>query len=269
MYNLFWHDRLISRHRIEGKLKVTSPLRISSGVAGDGTDAPFIRDAGNRPYVPGTCLRGSVRAALERALAGYGEVLSGLSTCTLFSEDDCAKAHREELMAAQEIEDEKKRNAAWAAVVETKICDLCRLFGNTMFASRIFFEDGFFCGAVPEPLIRDGVGIDRDSGAAAEGVKYDYEVIDPAASEGLFFCFVVTVENATFKDLKLLGLMLRLLIEGLHVGGKRAGGMGCIKLIDPVQVSGFDDPKAAWKSLQKGEPFMLPIVKPWKEVFPC
>jgi CRISPR-associated RAMP protein (TIGR02581 family) len=248
-------------------------MRISSGVAGDDTDAPFIRDAGDRPYVPGTTLRGAVRAVLERMLAGLDPQLTHLSACILFSENDCAKTHREELKELQEIQDEQKRNAAWATVIEKKICDVCRLFGNTMFATRIFFEDGYFVGEAPQPIVRDGVGIDRDTGAAAEGIKYDYEVIDPAAGEELLFGFAVTVENATEKDFKLVGLMLQLLNEGLHVGGKRAGGMGAIRLLDefkhPLQVTGFADAKAAWESLKGGKPLMAPLGQSWKEVFPC
>jgi CRISPR/Cas system CSM-associated protein Csm3 (group 7 of RAMP superfamily) len=86
-----WHDQLHSRYRIAGQLLVKTPLRISSGVASDETDAPFILDSAKRPYVPGTSLRGAVRAELERVIGGVGSSC-GLKTCTLLSDTDCSKA---------------------------------------------------------------------------------------------------------------------------------------------------------------------------------
>jgi CRISPR/Cas system CSM-associated protein Csm3 (group 7 of RAMP superfamily) len=53
-------------------------------------------------------------------------------------------------------------------------------------------------------LTRDGVGIDRDTETAAEGLKYDFEAV-PSGTE---FEFEMVIENASEAELgvALLGL---------------------------------------------------------------
>jgi CRISPR/Cas system CSM-associated protein Csm3 (group 7 of RAMP superfamily) len=178
---------------------------------------------------------------------------------------------KEELKRINDNTDEKERHEAMTNLIEKKVCDLCRLFGNTMFASRIFFEDGHFDQAETKRVVRDGVGIDRDTGAAAPTVKYDYEVIDPGGSE-LCFTFGVTVENATIKDKNIILVMLNLLSQGIHLGGKRAGGLGFVALKGGIEVSGFEKPEDGWKlAIDGGTAPLLPAaIETWKkEVFPC
>ena len=270
MTTSIWHDRLYCRHRIDGVLTLASPLRISSGVADEETDAPFIKNAAGMPYIPGTSLRGAVRAALERVVCGVGADICGIHACTLFSENDCARINRKKIGDTNEIQEEKTRNASMKALIENNVCDLCRLFGNTMFASRLVFEDCDVEALKGHLRLRDGVGIDRDTGAAVSGAKYDYQVLDPGGQKA-DFAFSVTVENAGPTDRLIVGLMLRLLAEGLWLGGKRAGGMGLVKL-DPgsIQVSGFETPEEAWERITKvGVALMKPFEQSWEEVFPC
>ena len=88
----------------------------------------------------------------------------------------------------------------------------------------------------------------RDTGTAREGVKFDYEVLE----SGPVFIFRMQVENVTDTDRTLLNLVLNLLRQGLHVGGKQAAGLGRIRL-ESWAVKGFENAQALWESIIKGE----------------
>ncbi|HHL38910.1 MAG TPA: CRISPR-associated RAMP protein [Deltaproteobacteria bacterium] len=248
------HGVLANRYIFTGTLELKTPLRLSSGVASDETDAPLMRDASRRPLIPGSSLRGAVRSEVERII-GAG-VVKGLKSCTLFTGDDCnekAKAFLEELEDGG-VTDSAEREERLMNHILTAHCDVCRLFGSTVFASRLVFHD-----SVPlkrgehrdRSIIRDGVGIDRDTGAARENVKFDYEVLD---SGGLSFGFEMTAENIEKEgsDHLLINIALLVLKGGIHVGGKRAAGLGLVKLSD-VKVKGFDDTAAMLEMLARGE----------------
>ncbi len=77
--------------------------------------------------------------------------------------------------------------------------------------------------------IRDGVGIDRMTGAAADKIKYDRQIV-PAGST---FCFKlvleVTADNASAKDQ--LAALLQALENGhIRVGAAKTRGLGRVKL---------------------------------------
>lgn len=94
------------------------------------------------------------------------------------------------------------------------------------------FKDAPLLNAAALPAItqvRDGVGIDRDLGAAHPGVKYDFEVVVPGASFGV----EILAENVTDWELGLLLAILRTWEEGhLAVGGKTSRGLGWGRLKD-------------------------------------
>jgi hypothetical protein len=75
--------------------------------------------------------------------------------------------------------------------------------------------------------VRDGVGIDRDSGTAAEGVKFDYEVV-PSLT---VFRLYLTAENLESQHVALLGLGLLEMMNGaVPLGGKSTRGLGRCRL---------------------------------------
>jgi len=250
------HHTLQNRYRFEGRLELTSPLRLSSGRASDVTDAPLMRDRAGVPYIPGSSLRGALRSEMERILAGLGKETTGVRACILFSEDSspdaCISVNRnkqEELL--NQSEDKV------LAYLDLHLCDLCRLFGSPAYASRLTLEDSVPVNPADHPKhanIRDGVGIDRDTGAARENIKFNYEVLEPEKG-GTFFILRMQVENLAkgSPDSTLLRLALSLLEEGLFVGGKRAAGLGKIRLRkDSLKVRGFKDPKELWEALKTG-----------------
>lgn len=242
----FGHDHLCNRYIFEGKLEVVTPIRISSGRASATTDAPFIKTLGGIPYIPGSSLRGAIRSEIERIIASVGDSF-GMKSCILFEKDkdNCAVKISEFLRDfAEERNDGSAKNEKIAEFAEKELCDVCKLFGSTIYASRLVIEDAPSAAGTNTPAcIRDGVGIDRDTGAARDGVKFDYEVIEKGR-----FKFRMAVENMTPQDKKMLELILNLLKQGLYVGGKRAAGLGKIQLQN-LCISGFSDPSIFFDNL--------------------
>ncbi len=274
----FGHQQLHNRYCFEGELELVTALRISSGNASDETDAPFIRTFDMTPYIPGSSLRGAIRSEVERILASVGATAK-LKSCTLFEEDCCAEKAREFLSKLdknernQDTNAKKTKNEQIAKFAEDTLCDVCKLFGSTVYASRLTIEDALPVGMEGNKIpkhIRDCVGIDRDTGAAKDGAKFDYEVIEPVKNR-LAFLLKMKAENVTDNDKKVLNLILSLLKHGLHVGGKRAGGFGEIKLREVekrlYKVTGFENPNALWAAITSGKEIHNSIE--WKEGVPC
>jgi len=278
------HHQLTSRHIFTGRLELQTALRISSGRADDRTDAPLIRTLDGVPYIPGSSLRGVLRAEVERLLAGVGEAVSRLCSCTLFAKstpseagNDCAEIIQEKLQLwektppeeqAEEERGKTRDDKIWE-LATTNLCDVCRLFGSRWYASRLIIVD-----ALPDEnqiyqlqgraRLRDGVGIDRDTGAARENVKFDYEVLEPGGGCPTLL-FEMIAENLDATDIRLVNLVLKILKVGLYVGGKRAGGLGLLRLQEQkqtengqvrkfhYQVKCLADPATWWPALTTGE----------------
>ncbi len=257
MSEFFGHHELRSRHRFAGELELLTPLRLSSGRSSPETDAPLMRTRDGVPYIPGSSLRGALRSEVERIVSGAGEA-AGLTSCVLFSgaddggEGGCLTAagreRQEELQRRFQEMDDKQVLAA----LEDGLCHVCRLFGSPLFASRLVIEDGYPVNGGRldgETTVRDGVGIDRDTGTARENVKFDFEVLEP----GPRFTFRMQAENLGASDRQLVNLALGLLRQGLFTGGKRAAGLGKVRLAAAPEVTGFEDPQTLWRALSRGE----------------
>jgi hypothetical protein len=81
----------------------------------------------------------------------------------------------------------------------------------------------------------------------------------------------MAAENVNGQDKKIINLILGLLKHGLYVGGKRAGGLGKIRLRETdsrlCKVTGFEYPKSLWEALVSGGEIYEPI--DWKEGILC
>jgi len=260
------HDSILNRYCFNGTLSLETSLRVSSGRASDTSDAAFIRNFNEIPYIPGSSLRGAIRSEIERILNAVGDS-TGITHCILFEKDSCDKTIRKALkemeMEGAKIDDQKIREVAGQ-----KLCAVCRLFGSTYYASRLIIEDALPPSDEIEKAkngirIRDGVGIDRDTGAAKDGAKFDYEVIE-SGDDCPTFIFKMVAENVSSDiDTKLINLVLKILKSGLYVGGKRAAGLGRIRLASDYEVSGFTSPQELWETFQ-GKSAESKIV--WEEV---
>lgn len=99
--------------------------------------------------------------------------------------------------------------------------------GRGGHASFILIEDAPIQGAVAE--IRDGVGIDRMWGTAAEQVKYDRAILPKGTEIPLHITLEVDSESSTGKTL--LGRLLKALENGeIRLGAAKTRGLGKVKL---------------------------------------
>lgn len=262
----FGHHELHNRYCFEGTLKLETPLRLSSGRASDATDAPLMRNRAGTPYIPGSSLRGAIRSEMERLLAAAG-TSAGLRSCTLFTRDDSDEACISVNRRKQETVNNNSDEETARQFVGQHLCDVCKLFGSTVYASRLVIEDVYpreQGNLQDKSMIRDGVGIDRDTGTARENVKFDYEVLET----GPVFMLRMQVENVTDTDRQLLNLVLGLLKQGMYVGGKRAAGLGKIRLDTwPVSVKGFESAEDLWKTILAGEDPHKPLL--WEKGTSC
>lgn len=210
--------------RIEGTLIFETAFRIGSGREGElGTELGILRDIEGRPILPGSSLKGSFRAWCER-LAPH----LGLRACLLdraLSGEDCVgdEAYRQQLYRDFK---ELPSEAAKAAWLEDQTCDICRLFGSPLQASRIFFSDGTLTLWAGTTQVRDGVCIDRDSETARPRLKYDFEVVPPGAQ----FTIVIDLENPEEQELALIAAVLAEWQAGIRLGGFTSRGLGRAKL---------------------------------------
>jgi CRISPR-associated RAMP protein (TIGR02581 family) len=223
----------VTRYTITGKLKLNGALHIGSGGSGTTdtgdslTDASIIRDSSGTPYIPGSSLRGVLRTAISQ----YAPVL-GLG---LIREDhvidDAVTAKREERSITANSSEGELQD-----VLEAVLEPAERLFGTVHWSSPLLIPDLHLLDhSTPGGEIRHGVGIDRDTGAARDKFKYDFEVLPRGLCFGLWIRCDVPHQPESYhqKWSHLLALVLHLLSQGeLTLGGRLARGVGQVQLTD-------------------------------------
>jgi CRISPR-associated protein Csm3 len=246
-------DTFNGRLRMEGLLTTRTGLHIGAGGSGDplATDLPVVRDGSGRPYIPGSSLKGVLRSAAEALLHGApfagkpGE--AALWACQMMSGAPCI-THDQVVELRDKKENEPGRETVDAGrevaeAVWNASCTVCRLFGSLAMASRVRFPDLPLVGDLPGMELRNGVGIDRDKGLAADKVLYDFEAVPPGTS----FRLTVILDNPEDSDAGLLLYLFHEMNEGnLALGGKTSRGLGQVRI--------------AWESLvetslRHGNPF--------------
>jgi CRISPR-associated RAMP protein (TIGR02581 family) len=245
--------KLENRYVITGTLKPAAALHIGSGTVNAETDAPFFRDHLG-PLIPGSTLRGVLRSRLEKILQAIG----GDRGCVLFTTDadkthtKCLTVNEKLLMEFREAH-ASKPTAERERLLEEKLldgdglCDICRLFGSPLLASKLRISDAR--PKAPKTQIRDSVGIDRDTETAREHIKFDFETLD---SEG--FTLRAEIENASDDDLALLGILFQEMRDpGIEVGGKKSRGLGRCTLSGGLTVQGFSGKDALVRFLASGK----------------
>lgn len=241
--------RLDNRFIITGQLKPSTGMHVGGGAVSASSDSPFFRDEAG-PLVPGSSLRGVLRSRLERILQAIG----GNRGCVLFTRDTHPTCFT---VNDGRLADWKRKNAGKSSAERERLlefallsgdgqCDICRLFGSPLLASKLQVSDAR--PSNPRMQVRDGVGIDRDTETAREHIKYDFETME-TSELGLR----MEIENATDTDLALLGIVLREMRDaGIDVGGKKSRGLGRCTLTGDLTVSGFADAAGLKRFLATG-----------------
>lgn len=239
---------LTRKVKISGILVFDTAFHIGSGREGElATDKGVLLEPDGRPLLPGSSLKGSFRTTCER-LAPH----LGLNAClldTAMSGVPCVNGSNDIRKAAAEALKSQKDKLAFLAD-HTRTCHVCQLFGSQLQASRIFFADATLLSWGGSLQIRDGVGIDRDSGTARDGLKYDLEVVPQEAKFSLTF----DLENPNDQDLALVGAALAEWGQGVRLGGLTSRGLGRARLeSQEVAEVNYADPKQLANYLIKRE----------------
>lgn len=223
--------KLDKRLEIKGRIRFETAFHIGSGSGGAGaSDMGVLLDHGGQPVLPGSSLKGVFRSTAE-ALAEH----LGASTCFLDKLQKICAGGNEDL-AKDRLEKLSRASAAEIdQILSSSLCDTCRLFGSVLSKGKIRFSDAPVLEWAGALEIRDGVGIDRDSGTAVPRVKYDYEAVPAGAS----FAFTMTAENLTEREQALVFVVLGEWQRRFHLGGMTSRGFGAARLVD-VELSAVD-----------------------------
>lgn len=230
---------LESKLRIVGKLRFETAFHIGSGREGElATDMGVLKDVVyDEPILPGSTLKGSFRASVER-LAAHLDLRACLLDSNL-SGVECVSDQKYEKKVRKEFSNlsSETDKVEW---LRKHTCDVCMLFGSPMQSSRISFGDGALQAWAGTVQVRDGVCLDRDSETARHGAKYDFEVV-PA---GAMFEITIDLENPQEEELALVRAGLAEWENGFRVGGFTSRGLGRARLtVDSAEQVRYSDPE--------------------------
>lgn len=236
------------RLAFDGPVLVNDPaLALAHGVHG----VPVQADPDwSAPVLPGASLRGVLRAQVERiartvamrALAGEtaagGAAAAFARACPACDPFDTRRYASEErrrtlrACAAEQKEHAERAAAAGAAPAEVRetpeSCPACALFGSIRRGSRLWIADAKIVEGKACYRLRDFVAIDRFTGGALDGAKFDaLPLYSPA------FDVRLLLWDAEGWELAALALALRDLHDGLAtVGSGAAKGFGRAQVRD-------------------------------------
>ena len=236
-----WHT-FENRLRITGELVAVTGVRVGMSAESampTATDLPVIKDASGRPFIPGSSLRGAVRAHIERIVRAFEPSVGNGK-------------------GALDPIDVRKYNSLYDGKSEEQIFEVSsrvdQVFGSPKLASRVRFTDLPLLTEGAEPELRDSVAIDREKESVAN--KYDFEAM-PA---GVRFGLEIVAENLDDAELGLLLLGVRELEQGnIRIGGFKGRGLGVVRL-EKVQYEWIDR-DSLLKYLTQGE--AQPVNKDW------
>lgn len=221
---------------ITATLIARTAVHIGSGEGNDLTDAVLRRDAAGQPFIPGTAIAGALRALLTRVAPRFGSELCAALTG---KKDSCQ-------------------------------CAACHLFGDVnpsdeegsaSAASRLLVFNARPAGELPRALIRDGVGIDRVTGAAARaaGAKFDLEVL-PAGAK---FDLRLELRDATPDEALLAAGLAEWQAGRMWLGGRVARGLGAFELHKlEYKTLPLDRPEQLLAFLKDDEPWLRAATQP-------
>jgi len=234
------HKRRFNEFTLTFAIRPEGPLLIKSGQesGADPTllDMNFVRTqhmglGESTVYLPGSSLKGTLRSYAEKIARTVGE---GRKTQPPFSCNPLGRGKRpgaSDYACGKYLEKEQEQTRQ-----HKMACPICRTFGHTSLASHLRISDAYPINpAQTEDRTifeqanrteeRDGVAIDRVSGAVAVG-PFNLEVV----TQGAFFGSL-TLHNFQLWQLGLLAIVLRDLGNGLvPIGFGKSRGMGRVSV---------------------------------------
>jgi len=217
------------------QITTTGPLLVKSGHASvsgpDMTPVLTFRNGKQEVFIPGSSLKGVFRSHLEKIICS----LKSSVVCYPFEGNEDRQADIKQLQQdfrescggmfnqyTKRGDDQRKFLEERTDLVYRASCPACRLFGSTGFIGRVAISDAYLVkDAVKEQ--RDGVGIDRLTGGASHGAKFELEVV----STGVAFETDIHLRNFEIWQLGMLFVVLQDLEDELiHIGSGRSRGLG-------------------------------------------
>ncbi|MEB3294196.1 MAG: RAMP superfamily CRISPR-associated protein [Synechococcales bacterium] len=215
------HKRLVNHCTIHLTIIPDGPILIKSGKEGaDPTkpDMEFVEtyhERGKTIYLPGSSLKGALRAHAERIVRTVGGSSRPTNSQQIWASDPM-RDDAEKYFQAQKVTDSQQ--------IYQQSCFIGQLFGNTSIASRLRIEDAYPTGEVKLEE-RNGVAIDRVFGSVAVG-PFNYQVCTKGE-----FKTKIHLKNFTLPQLGLLGLVLRDLNDGwFGLGFAKSRGLGTVAI---------------------------------------
>lgn len=222
-------DTFHSRLNLQGELETLTALRIGAGRSTSlvSADLPVVRDAANLPYIPGSSFKGVLRAYIESIMRSFSDE-TRIACNPTDNQKQCITSEQMQNLR-QERDTHRWNSARFSEEILKRTCCVCQVFGSPWYASKLQIRDLH----VQPPLWfgqyqqRDGVALDRDTETAADGKRYDYEVV-PA---GIRFDFQAVVDNADAWQLGMLYVGLAAFENNrLTIGGGSSRGLGLVHL---------------------------------------
>jgi len=165
-------------------------------------DRPLQVDTSGRPFIPGSLIRGRVRAHLERLLKARGEPVCRPPT----PQNMCP--HNQEVV--QKL-----------AATGEPYCLACRIFGSAWRESGVVFSDFYLDGESQESSTRTGVGISRKLGT----VQAERLFFTETAPSGIRF--IGKAEGWLSREEA--GWLVAALKLVSHLGGGKSRGLGEVR----------------------------------------
>ncbi|MEM0030479.1 MAG: RAMP superfamily CRISPR-associated protein, partial [Candidatus Nitrosocaldus sp.] len=215
-------DRFVVEYLFKFILISEMPISIGGGNNLFGVDKPIVR-LNNKPYIPGSTLKGVLRSHAERFVRSiYGD--SEENVCNILSKTEL----------------ERKKSKDSQGDNNYQPCIICEIFGGPTIASRIKIHNAEVVdnGRMLTSTIRR-VSIDRITNAQARGRLFDIEYLLPKIE----MKWTLSIENIELltdidkldeRSKKIINvieyLIKSILTQGIEVGGKRSIGYGLLKV---------------------------------------
>ena len=227
--------KLVNEAYFTLRITTTGPLLIRSGratISGpDMTPVLTFRNGQQEIFLPGSSLKGVFRSHSEKIVcslkphvvcypfSGSEKMEADLAQRQRDYRDSCGERFNQFAKKGFEERDLLERRTDF---VYDNSCPTCRLYGSTGFIGRIAIGDAYLSSrSITEQ--RDGVGIDRLTGGASHGAKFELEVV----SKDVSFETDIHLRNFEIWQLGMLFVVLQDLEDELiHIGSGRSRGLG-------------------------------------------
>jgi len=253
MENILWVGLtpVLRRFTVSFSLVNREPLRIGAGRGdrlGSPIDLPVYRQlvyhgdgsVTEEPVIPGSSLKGVLRTASMALLSSCGiKAHSGVRG------EDGHGSCVEECFGSISVFDQLRRSAPAEELrrLLAGFCPACLLYGAPSLASRVAVGEFTPVKKSVRTGVKTGVGIDRRRGAAARGVLYTVEYVEP----GTVFRGSISAVNTPNWMLSLLAASILSIDSGwFKIGGFKSRGMGLVEVekdtvevrVEPVEKMG-------------------------------